>query len=183
MKNLIYTLVLVSLLGCKNQSDNNEITKENKVASYYDWNNSIKEALENSNLEITEKENLLISIDRISKEDFLKLNNIIKIEGNSKEYYVFDISEGEVNTETLYCIKEKGKMSYLSNVTIQRGKKQFSSKMVTKKMLFSELIKNDDNHKYDYNILITETSKNNFNSFFIDINDEILEFLNYKGSN
>lgn len=178
MKKLILISTLFSLLSCNNQSDKKIINESSKAISYRDWNNSIKSTINSSNLKNFEKTNFIMSANMITKEDFLKLNSIIKAKGIGKEYYLFDVLEGEINSTTLYCIKENDNYSYVSKITIKNGQKQFSPKELSKKLLFSELVRNKHSLKYDYKILITRVLNNNVSSFLLDIDDEIIDFLN-----
>ncbi|MCD2257590.1 hypothetical protein [Psychroserpens luteolus] len=169
MKNIVYLLLAIVFLSCKN---------EKQYITFQQWHNSIESAINNSDIEEFQKENLLISISEISNQDFKKLNELIETEKRvEKEYYVLEVSDGEVSSTTLNCIKETKDETFLSKVIISIGERNFDKRIVSVENKFSDMIKMTKDNKYNYDLLITSNNDGEIISFFKNANDSILDLI------
>ena len=104
MRNVLYILILVFTISCKNYGKE-ELSKP--FIKYTDWYSSAEKNI-NKNLDLKdyEKDNLLSIVKSISEEDFLKLRNTLNknniISEKTIEYYILSFSEGEIVTSFLY---------------------------------------------------------------------------------
>lgn len=163
MRNVLYILILVFAISCKNYKKE-ELSKS--FIKYTDWYSSAEKNI-NKNLDLKdyEKDNLLSIVKSISEEDFLKLRNTLNenntIFEKTIEYYILSFSEGEVVTIFLYYIVNTGEEYLMTSIDLTEEKKVF--KEVSKEIAFikKKLIVKPFDKKNEYQDMVILTKFEN----------------------
>lgn len=132
---LIIIIIILTITGCNSQNKNTDNVK----SIYNSWKKSFKISItKESSLLNYQKENLLELSKSISADDFIRLKQpfISKNLKIDNEYYLLELSEGEVVTAYLYYVINSGKQYQLTVIDIYD-----KNKLITLKMTDSDIKK------------------------------------------
>jgi hypothetical protein len=119
MRLILIILTLMTITNCSSQTENTDDVKSN----YSNWRKSfVKSVINEKNLLDYQRENLIEISKNISLSNFIKLRQLLLNAHNNQkidnEYYLLELSEGEVVTAYLYYVIESNKQYQLAFMNI-----------------------------------------------------------------
>lgn len=163
---LIIIITILTVTSCNSQ---NKSTDDEK-SIYNSWKKSfINSVTKESSLLNYQKENLLDLLKSISPDDFVKLKQSF-IDKNIKiddEYYLLELSEGEVVTAYLYYIISSGKEYQLTVIDIYDKNKIITLEMTSSDVVNLIDVKPINSESLNDNILVLTKIENNILSTII----------------
>lgn len=165
---IIFILMSLLVFSCNGQERNKVVSTDkvenrmkSKILSYNDWYSSVIEAVKSEvNIEDYEKENILVVIKNISKEEYFLLKQTSKnVEDNDnfKGFFVFHFFEGEIVTSRLYYLFSDGNIAEKASLNISQGKVSLKEPITIPQSIFKKMnvLPIDSGNQYQDIVILT----------------------------